>query len=59
MFVEKGFGLLGFPCVLKSRLKQLLIREVREQYTKEKQSSKKSNDGLNTSSVIKQSLSSF
>ena len=28
--VEKGFSLQGLPSVPKSRLKQLLIREVRE-----------------------------
>ena len=30
LFVERGFHLLGFPWVPKSKLKQLLIREVRE-----------------------------
>ena len=34
LLVEKGFSLLGLPWVPKSRLKQLLIREVREHRNK-------------------------
>ena len=55
IFVEKDFILLGLLRVLKSRLKKLLIREVKEYRMKEKKSSKKSNESLNNSSSIKQS----
>ena len=51
LFVEKGFSLLDPPQVPKSRLKQLLIREVRKCRNKGKQS-------RNNNSVIKQSPSS-
>ena len=36
LFVEKSFSLLGYPRVPKSRLKQLIIREMRKCRNKEK-----------------------
>lgn len=53
--VRKRFSLLGLPWAPKSRLRQLLIRELRENAdTKENQLCKKSNDN---SSAIKQNPS--
>jgi len=58
IYRKRLYNLVGFPGVSKSRHKQLLIREGGNAETKEKQSSKKSNDILNNSSAIKQNPSS-
>ena len=58
LFVEEGFSVLDLPWIPKSRLKQLLIREVREWETKENQLSKKISAILNNSLAIRQSPSS-